>query len=104
MPGNVQLDEAQQQRLLDACTAASMLLLVKQYLLAAYSLSAERVRQFHPADSERRKAEDKHPASANQRAQLHLPTLVLDHAADKAGLEAQGQVRAGLDKLATHGL
>ena len=89
-----QMSEAQQQRWLDACTVASMLLLVKQYLLSAYSLSAERVRQFHPSDSEKRKSEEKQPVVVNQKAQLHLQTLPLDCALSRDGLQAQGQVGA----------
>ena len=89
-----QLSEAQQQRWLDACTVASMLLLVKQYLLSAYSLSAERVRQFHPSDSEKRKSEEKQPVVVNQKAQLHLQTLPLDCALSRDGLQAQGKVGA----------
>ena len=94
--GLAQMSEAQQQRWLDACTVASMLLLVKQYLLSAYNLSSERVRQFHPSDSEKRKSEEKQPVVVNQKAQLRLQTLSLDCALSRGGLEAQGKVGAAL--------
>ena len=88
----MQAGQAHLQRLLEACTAASMLLLVKQFLLAAYALSEERVRQFHPADGEQRKAEEKAAVSMNPAARLRLDGLDLDCAASLAGLEAQGTV------------
>ena len=97
MASTAQVSEARQQRLLDACTAACMLLLVKQYLRAAYSLTAERVRQFHPSDSEQRKAEEKLPAACNRAAQLRLATLALDLPPNAAGLEAQGKVSGAAD-------
>ena len=45
----------QRSQQLQACLAGSMLLLLKRYLLASYSLSAERVRQYHPNDTDRRR-------------------------------------------------
>ncbi|KAK9795206.1 hypothetical protein WJX73_010305 [Symbiochloris irregularis] len=74
-----------------ACTAslaASLLLLLKRYIMTAYCLSTERAAAYHPADVERRKAEEGRIVQ-RRNVRLEVDQLRLDAASGDAVLAQQ---------------
>ena len=74
----------------NASLAASLLLLLKHFLIAAYALTCDRVAAYHPGDTDRRRAEEQRTVVRHS-AKMGFHVLRLD-AGDMALLRQQAQV------------
>lgn len=77
-----------------ACTAslaASLLLLLKHNLIAAYGLTVDRITAYHPAEPDKRKTEEQRTVQRRP-AKLGFHVLRLDAASDASLIAEQAKV------------